>query len=133
MASVFTRIIQGEIPSYKLAEDERFIAILDAFPLVEGHTLVIPKQEVDYIFDLGDDVLGDLMKFAKKIAPAIQKVIPCVRLGVTVIGLEVPHTHIHLIPIHTMDDMNFMKPKIKIAPERMESIANAIRIELSMY
>ena len=113
MSSIFTKIVNGEIPCHKIAEDDRFLAFLDVMPLVEGHTLVIPKQEVDYIFDLEPDVLADLMKFAQSVAPAIKKAIPCKRLGVTVIGLEVPHAHIHLVPMNAMSDMNFSNPKLR--------------------
>lgn len=127
MASIFTRIINGEIPSYKLAENDRFIAILDAFPLVEGHVLVIPKLEVDYIFDHEDELLGELFIFSKSISIAIQKAIPCARVGISVIGLEVPHTHVHLVPMNNVSDMNFSKPKIVISPERMVAIAESIK------
>lgn len=117
MATIFTRIIQGEIPCYKVAEDENFIAFLDVNPLVKGHTLVVPKKEVDYIFDLDDKTLGDMMVFSKKVAAKIQNVIPCKKVGVVVIGLEVPHAHIHLIPINTENDMNFRNPRLKLTVE----------------
>ena len=124
--TIFEKIIAGEIPSYKVAETEEYIAFLDVFPLREGHTLVVPKVAVDYIFDLDDDVLVGLHLFSKKIAQAIKKTMPCLRIGTAVIGLEVPHTHIHLIPINSMDDMNFANPKIKVSEERMVEIAEQI-------
>ena len=107
MASIFTRIINGEIPAHKVAESDRFLAFLDIRPLRKGHTLVIPKTEIDYIFDLDDDLLADIMVFAKRVAKAIKAVVPCNRIGVSVIGLEVPHAHVHLIPINAIGDMNF--------------------------
>lgn len=127
MPSIFSRILNGEIPSYKIAETEDYYAFLDAFPVKEGHTLVIPKKEIDYIFDLEDDQLAGLMVFSKKIAAAIKKAIPCNRVGVTVIGLEVPHAHVHLIPIDNLNDMSFEKPKLKISAEKMTAIAASIR------
>ncbi len=127
MASIFTKIIQGEIPSYKIAEDENFIAILDAFPLVKGHVLVIPKKEVDKIFDLDKETYAGLMNFAYEIAPAIEKAIPCLRVGVAVIGLEVPHVHVHLVPMNTMNDLNFTQPKLKVSAEEMSEIAEKIK------
>jgi histidine triad (HIT) family protein len=127
MATIFTRIIQGEIPCHKIAEDERFLAFLDIQPLVEGHVLVIPKVEVDYIFNLDDATLADLMVFAKRIAPAIQAAVPCKRLGVSVIGLEVPHTHVHLIPINEVGDMNFSKRKLNPSGDDLAATAAAIR------
>ncbi|RVU25679.1 HIT family protein [Sandaracinomonas limnophila] len=127
MSSIFTKIVNGEIPCHKIAEDDRFLAFLDVMPLVEGHTLVIPKQEVDYIFDLEPDVLADLMKFAQSVAPAIKKAIPCKRLGVTVIGLEVPHAHIHLVPMNVMSDMNFSNPKLRPSQEELAITAEKIR------
>lgn len=126
MASIFTKIIQGEIPSYKILEDDRFLAFLDVFPLVHGHTLVVPKNEIDYIFDIDDQTLADMMVFSKKVAQAVKKAIPCKRVGVAVIGLEVPHTHIHLVPMQTVNDINFTQPKIKVAPEKMVEIQQAI-------
>lgn len=126
MPSIFSRIINGEIPSYKIAEDERFYAFLDINPLAKGHTLVIPKKEIDYIFDIAEIDLGDMMVFAGKVAKAIQKVVPCTRIGVTVIGLEVPHAHIHLIPINSIYDMDFSKPKIKLSAEEFEELQKAI-------
>ena len=130
MASIFTRIIQGEIPSYKIAENEDYIAILDAFPLVEGHTLVIPKKEVDKIWDLDKTTYSGLMDFAYDVAQAIEKSVDCIRVGVAVIGLEVPHVHVHLVPMNSMDDINFSNPKKQFSPEKMEEIAAKIRQEL---
>jgi histidine triad (HIT) family protein len=130
MATLFTRILTGEIPSYKIAEDEKHFAFLDIYPLVEGHTLVIPKKEVDYIFDMNEFEMGELFRFAQKIVPAIQKVIPCQRIGIAVIGLEVPHAHIHLVPLQTVDDLNFTRKKLKIGSNRMENIAASIRANL---
>ena len=126
MATIFSRIIAGEIPCYKVAEDDRFFAFLDINPLVKGHTLVIPKQEVDYIFDLTDDELASMHVFAKKVALAIQKSFPCKKVGEAVIGLEVPHAHIHLIPIQKESDMIFSNPKLKLADEEFIEIARAI-------
>jgi len=126
MASIFSRIVSGEIPCYKVAEDENYLAFLDINPLNTGHTLVIPKKEVDYIFDLDDETYSGLMLFAKKVALAIRKEVPCNRIGVAVVGLEVPHTHIHLIPINTMDDMNFRRPKMKFTDEEFKAIAGRI-------
>ncbi|MEI8005676.1 MAG: HIT family protein [Bacteroidota bacterium] len=126
MASIFTRIVSGEIPCYKVAEDENFLAFLDINPLQEGHTLVIPKEEVNYIFDVEDELHAGLWNFAKKVGKAIEKVVPCQRIGITVIGLEVPHAHIHLIPLRTMYDMDFRKPKLKFTPEEFAAIAAKI-------
>lgn len=127
MATIFTKIIQGEIPSYKVAEDDQFLAFLDIHPLVKGHTLVVPKVEVDYFYDLEDAWLGDLMIFSKRVAKAIEQVIPCDRIGVSVIGLEVPHAHVHLIPIHSIYDMDFKKPKLKLSTGEFVEIAESIR------
>ncbi len=127
MASIFSKIVRGEIPAYKVAENEDFLAFLDIFPLAKGHTLVIPKKEIDYIFDIDDKMLGDYMVFAKKVAKAIEAVIPCERIGVAVVGLEVPHSHIHLIPINNVDDINFAKPKLKLEEKEFEEIAAKIR------
>lgn len=127
MSSIFTKIINGDIPSYKIAENDQFLAILDAFPFVKGHVLVIPKQEIDYIFDLPDQLLADLFIFAKSLAPAIQKAVPCQRIGITVIGLEVPHAHVHLVPMNSANDVNFTQPKIKVESAEMEEIAGKIR------
>lgn len=126
MATLFSKIVAGEIPCYKIAENDKFLAFLDIMPLKEGHTLVIPKNEVDYIFDVDDDLLGEMMVFAKEVAHKIQASIPCKRIGVSVIGLEVPHAHIHLIPINGIDDMNFSRPKLSIKKEQLEAIANKI-------
>ena len=127
MATIFTRIIKGEIPSYKIAETDQYLAFLDIFPLVKGHTLVVPKQEIDYIFDVEDDLLAGMMVFSKQIAKAIKAAIPCERIGVAVIGLEVPHAHIHLVPMNEMADINFTRPKLQVSSNDMEAIATAIR------
>lgn len=129
MATIFSRIIAGEIPCYKLAEDERFFAFLDINPLVKGHALVVPKQEVDYIFDLSDDDLAAMHVFAKKLAHAIEKAFPCKKVGEAVVGLEVPHAHIHLIPMQKESDMLFSNPKLKLADEEFKAIADVIRAE----
>lgn len=130
MPSIFTKIINREISGYIVAEDDRFIAFLDVMPLVEGHTLIVPKKEIDYIFDLDETTLADMMVFAKKVAVALKKVIPCKRIGVAVIGLEVPHTHVHLVPMNTMSDINFTKPKLKLGLELMNEIAEKIKNEI---
>lgn len=130
MASIFSRIVSGEIPCYKIAENNDFLAFLDINPLVKGHTLVIPKREVDYIFDLSGEELAALMVFARKVALAIGKVMPCKRVGVAVIGLEVPHAHIHLVPINGIYDIDFKQPKLKLAPEEFSDIADRIRAEV---
>jgi len=129
--TIFSRIISGEIPCYKIAEDERFFAFLDINPLSKGHTLVVPKLEVDYIFNLEDEILSGMILFAKKVALAIEKSVPCVRVGVAVIGLEVPHAHIHLIPFNKESDMNFKNPKLKINPDEMTEIAKGIRSHIN--
>ena len=126
MSSIFTKIINQEIPCHKVAETEDYLAFLDINPLVMGHVLCIPKKEVDYIFDLEDDMYSRLALFAKKVARAIDASIPCERVGVAVVGLEVPHAHIHLIPIHDAGDVSFANPKLKLAPERMAEIAKTI-------
>lgn len=126
MSSIFSRIIAGEIPCYKIAENEHFIAFLDVSPLKKGHILVVPKKEVDYIFDLDSATYNGLMAFAKEIAIAIKKAIPCDRIGMTVIGLEVPHAHIHLIPINSANDMNFSNEKLKLAKHEFEEISGKI-------
>jgi histidine triad (HIT) family protein len=123
MATLFSRIIAGEIPCYKIAEDERFFAFLDINPVAKGHTLVVPKVEEDYMFNLDDVTLQAYILFAKKIAKAIEKAIPCKRVGVAVIGLDVPHAHIHLVPLNSEADINFAKEKLKLLPEEMKSIA----------
>jgi len=130
MATIFTRIIKGEIPCYKVAEDDNYFAFLDINPLNEGHTLVVTKQETDYIFDLDDSTLSGLILFSKKIAKAIEKAVPCQRIGVAIIGLEVPHVHIHLVPMNTMDDINFTKPKLKFTPDEFRAIAAKISKEI---
>ncbi len=127
MPSIFTRIINGEIPCHKVAEDERFLAFLDINPLREGHTLVIPKVEVDKFFELPIEVLSGIMPFAQGVARKIAAVVPCDRIGVSVIGLEVPHAHVHLIPIDSMQDMDFSRPKLKLTQEQLGSIAERIR------
>jgi histidine triad (HIT) family protein len=132
MATIFTRIIKGEIPCYKIAEDDRFFAFLDINPLREGHTLVIPKQETDYLFDLDDEQLAGMIVFSKKVAAAIKSAIPCTRIGVAVLGLEVPHAHIHLVPMDSMEDVNFRNPKLKLSPEQFRSIAEKISSRLTL-
>lgn len=131
MATIFSRIIAGEIPSYRILEDERYYAFLDINPLTEGHTLVVPKIEEDYLFDLDDDLLGDMMVFAKKVALAIDHTMDCKRVGVAVLGLEVPHAHIHLVPINDLHDIEFSRPKLKFSDEQFrrtaEKIAAAVR------
>ena len=126
MASVFTRIINGEIPCYKVVEDDRYFAFLDINPLREGHTLVVPKKEIDYIFDLDDETLSGMILFSKKVAAAIKDAIPCARIGVAILGLEVPHAHIHLVPMNSMEDVNFKNPKLKFTPEEFKAIAEKI-------
>jgi len=128
--TIFSRIIAGEIPCYKIAEDDRFFAFLDINPLSKGHTLVIPKVEEEYIFNLDDDTLSGLILFSKKVAIALEKSVKCIRVGVAVIGLEVPHTHIHLIPINRESDMNFKNPKLTLSKEEMTDIAESIRKNL---
>ncbi len=130
MASIFTRIVQGDIPCYKVAEDDRYLAFLDINPLAKGHTLVIPKQETDYIFDLEPDDYQGLFLFARQVALALKKVIPCERIGVAVIGLEVRHAHIHLVPINGIYDIDFSKPKLKLTAEAFTTIADNIAAEL---
>ncbi len=125
--TIFTKIVNGEIPCHKIAEDERFLAFLDITPLADGHTLVIPKKEVDYIFDLEDDLLSGLVLFAKKIAPAIAQACPCKKVGVSVIGLEVPHALVHLIPLNSMNDINFTREKLKPSQEELKATANRIK------
>lgn len=126
MASIFTRIINGEIPCYRIAEDDRFIAFLDVRPLKPGHTLVVPKNEVDYIFDLDEATLAGMMLFAQKVAKAMKEVIECKRIGVAVIGLEVPHAHIHLVPLTRETDFLFTNPRLSLSPEEYESMAKSI-------
>ena len=126
--SIFTKIIKGEIPCYKIAEDDRFIAFLDVFPIKKGHTLVVPKVQIDYVFDLDDSLLSDLMIFAKKVAQKMQSAISCERIGIAVIGLEVPHAHIHLVPLDTVGDIDFSQPKLQLSAKEMTEIADSIRI-----
>lgn len=127
MASIFSRIVSGEIPCYKIAETDRFLAFLDINPLAKGHTLVIPKNEIDYLFDLPEEELAALMVFARKVALSIGRVIPCKRVGVAVLGLEVPHAHVHLVPINGVYDIDFRKPKLKFTPEEFAEITESIR------
>lgn len=130
MATIFTKIAKGEIPSYKCAEDDNFYAFLDISPLAEGHTLVIPKHvEDDYIFSLDEETYAGLTAFARKVAIALKAAVPCKRVGVAVLGMEVPHTHIHLVPLNSEADMDFRKPKLSISPERMKAIADSILAE----
>lgn len=124
MASIFSRIIAGEIPCYKVAENDNFLAFLDIMPVNLGHVLVIPKKETDYIFDLSDDELAAMMIFSKKVAKGIKEVFPCKKVGITVIGLEVPHAHVHLVPMNAMGDMDFTKEKLKPTPEELQQIAS---------
>jgi histidine triad (HIT) family protein len=126
MSTIFSKIIKGEIPCYKIAENNRYFAFLDINPLKEGHTLVVPKQETDYVFDLDDDQLAGLMVFSKKVAAAIKSVITCNRIAIAVVGIEVPHAHVHLIPMDTMNDINFRNPKLKFTPEEFKEIAEKI-------
>ncbi|KAA6440691.1 HIT family protein [Dyadobacter flavalbus] len=126
MASIFSKIVNGEIPSHKIAENDEFLAFLDAFPIVLGHTLVIPKKEIDYIFDLDDTLYSGLFLFAKSIVPALQKTVPCVKVGLSVIGLEVPHAHVHLLPINSMKDADFGN-KLKISQDELAELAERIR------
>ena len=130
MATIFSLIAAGQIPSYKVAEDENYYAFLDINPLAKGHTLVIPKKEVDYIFDLDDETYAGLCAFAKKVAVAIKAAIPCNRVGVAVLGMEVPHTHIHLLPLQTEGDLDFRKKKLELTPEEFKEIATKIAAEL---
>ncbi len=129
MATIFSRIVSGEIPSYKVAEDDRFFAFLDINPLTKGHTLVIPKAEVDYLFDLDAETLAGLTLFAQRVAKAIEKVVPCKRIGVAVLGLEVPHAHIHLVPLNKETDIDFRKPKLKLTQEEFTDLARQIAAE----
>ena len=130
MPSIFTKIIQREIPAHIVAEDEQFLAFLDINPLVKGHCLVVPKQEVDYIFDLDDQTLAALHIFSKKVAKAIEKTVPCLRIGTAVVGLEVPHAHLHLVPLNNMDDINFSRPKLNPTPQELSDLVQAIRENL---
>ena len=130
MATIFTKIVNGEIPSYKIAEDENYYAFLDIFPLAKGHPLVIPKKEVDYLFDLDDKTYLGLQAFAKKVALALKKAIPCKKVGVAVLGLEVAHAHIHLVPMQSEADINFRNPKLELSPEEFEEIRKSIAEKL---
>lgn len=132
MATIFTKIINGEIPCYKVAEDENYFAFLDINPLRAGHTLVVPKKETDYIFDLGDDQLAGIILFSKKVAAAIKEAYPCNRIGVAILGLEVPHAHIHLVPMDSMEDVNFKNPKLKFSPEEFKEIAARISSKITL-
>ena len=131
MASIFTKIVNGEIPCHKIAENDEFLAFMDIMPLADGHVLVIPKQEIDELFDLPDDLLAGLHVFAKPIAVAMKKAIPCKRIGTAVIGLEVPHAHLHLLPLNSVSDINFERPKLSRSLEQLAEIADKIRAELS--
>lgn len=130
MATIFSKIINGDIPCHKIAEDDNYLAFLDINPVTKGHTLVIPKIEIDYIFDIEDDLLGGLHIFSKKVAKAIDKSVQCERVGVAVVGLEVPHAHVHLIPINAIGDLTFAKPKLKFTPEEFQQIAETIKSNL---
>lgn len=126
MSSIFTKIVNGEIPCYKIAEDENYLAFLDAMPLVEGHTLVIPKKEVDLIFDLESEEFKNLWGFAQQVAKKVGAAIPCIRVGIAVVGIEVPHAHIHLVPLNSMQDLNFGNERLKLTPEQYKEIQNKI-------
>lgn len=128
MATIFSRIAAGEIPSYKVAEDDKHFAFLDINPMAPGHTLVIPRREVDYLFDLTPEEYGELMEFARKVALKLKKAIPCQRVGVAVLGMEVPHAHIHLVPLQTEADMDFRKPKLSLPADEMQRIADSIAL-----
>jgi histidine triad (HIT) family protein len=130
MPSIFSRIISGEIPGHIIAENNDFIAFLDIMPLAPGHTLVVPKKEVDYLFDLDEQLLSGILPFCRPIASAIEKVVPCERIGISVIGIEVPHAHVHLIPLRTMDDINFSRPKLKMTDEQLKEMAMRIKAAL---
>ena len=131
MPSIFSKIVSGEIPCYKIAESDKYLAFLDVFPLAKGHVLVIPKKEIDYIFNIEDEEFIGLQLFSKKVAKAIEKAIPCKRIGVAVIGLEVPHAHIHLIPLNSVSDINFSRPKLTLPKEELEEIAGKIRAHIT--
>ena len=130
MSGIFSKIVKGEIPCHKIHESDNYLAFLDINPLAEGHTLVIPKKEIDYIFDIEDDLLSGMVLFAKKVAKAIEATISCERIGIAVIGLEVPHAHIHLVPINDIGDINFSKPKLQFTQEELAATANRIRLKL---
>lgn len=126
MSTIFSKILAGEIPCYKVAENDKFLAFLDVMPLAKGHCLVIPKKEVDYFFDLDSDILAEYNLFAKEVAVKIKKVVPCIKIGVAVIGLEVPHAHMHLVPMNHIGDLNFTKERVKLSPEEFSSLAEQI-------
>ena len=130
MSSIFSKIVSGDIPAYKVAEDYNHLAFLDIFPLAKGHVLVIPKKETDYIFDIASDEYLKLFRFAQKVAKAMDKVIVCKRIGIAVVGLEVPHAHIHLVPLNNVSDINFERPKLKFAEAEMQSVADLIRLAI---
>jgi histidine triad (HIT) family protein len=130
MGTIFSRIVSGEIPCYKITENDKFFAFLDVFPLVNGHVLVVPKVETDYIFDIEDQELSEMIVFAKNVSKAIKKSIPCKRIGVAVIGLEVPHAHIHLVPLNSVSDINFEKPKLEPSPQELATVAELIKNNL---
>jgi len=130
METIFTKIINGDIPSYKIAENDSFFAFLDINPLARGHTLVVPKKSIDYVFDMEDQSLGNMIIFAKKIAIAIKKCVPCEKVGVAIVGLEIPHVHIHLVPLNEVQDLNFQKKKLKLSPEQFSEIARIISAEI---
>jgi histidine triad (HIT) family protein len=132
MATIFTRIINEEIPCYKVADNYKFVAFLDINPLREGHVLIVPRKEVDYFFDLEEDTLSEMIVFARRVAVAMKEVIECKRIGVAVVGLEVPHAHLHLVPLDTMEDISFSKPRVKITPRRFEEIAAAISERINL-
>lgn len=132
MATIFTKIIKGEIPCYKVAENDDYFAFLDINPLRAGHTLIVPKKETDYIFDLDDEYLAGMIIFSKKVASAIRRAFPCNRIGVAILGLEVPHAHIHLVPMDNMEDINFKNPKKKFSPEEFKNMAAKISMEVAM-
>jgi len=132
MATLFTKIINGEIPCYKVADNYKFVAFLDINPLREGHVLVVPRKEIDYFFDLDEDTLAEMIVFGKRVAIAMKEVIECKRIGVAVIGLEVPHAHLHLVPMDTMDDISFSRPRVKLSPERFAEIAASIAEKVNL-
>ncbi len=129
MASIFSKIINGEIPCFKIAENEDFLAFLDITPVEKGHTLVVPKKEVDYIFDMDDEEMAQLHIFSKRVAKALEKAVPCLRIGVAVIGLEVPHTHIHLVPLHNIGSLSFTKERIQMSKEEMDNLSKLIKAQ----
>jgi len=132
MATLFTKIINGEIPCYKVADNYKFVAFLDINPLREGHVLIVPRKEIDYFFDLDEDTLAEMIVFSKRVAVAMKEVIPCKRIGVAVVGLEVPHAHLHLVPMDTMDDISFSRPRAKVSPQRFTELAAAIAEKVNL-